>query len=44
MKPISFKMFLQNKRSMFAYLACVVVCISISYQSAFLTDVLRGEK
>jgi len=30
-KPVSFNMFLQNKRSMYAFVACVVVCISISY-------------
>eukprot|EP00347_Sterkiella_histriomuscorum_P003211 403365165 len=43
-KKITFKMFLLNKRSMLAFLACIIVCISISYQSAFLTDVLRSEK
>ena len=30
-KKITFKMYLTNKRSMLAFLACIIVCISISY-------------
>lgn len=30
-KKITFKMFFTNKRSMLAFLACIIVCISISY-------------
>ena len=43
-KVISFKMFLTNKRALFAYISCTVVCFFMSYQSGFLTDVLKNEK
>jgi len=29
---------------MFAFASCLIVCFFMSYQSAFLTDVLREEK
>jgi cyanate permease len=37
-------MFLFNKRCFFAYISCTVICLFNSYNSAFLTDVLRDEK
>lgn len=37
-------MFLFNRRSLFAFVSCTVVCFFMSYQSAFLTDVLKKEK
>ncbi|CDW78446.1 major facilitator superfamily protein [Stylonychia lemnae] len=43
-KEVSFKMFLVNRRANFAFIGCIFVCISMSYNSAFLTDVLRTEK
>jgi MFS family permease len=43
-KEVSFKMFLTNRRAMFAFMSCLIVCFFMSYQSAFLTDVLRKEK
>jgi len=43
-KEVNFKTFLVNKRSNFAFISCVFVCISMSYNTAFLTDVLRHEK
>lgn len=30
-RKVDFKMFLTNRRSMLAFLACIIVCISISY-------------
>jgi len=41
---VNFKTFLMNRRSNFAFISCIFVCISMSYNSAFLTDVLRHEK
>jgi len=41
---VSFSMFLSNKRAMFALTSCLIVCFFMSYQSAFLTDVLKNEK
>ena len=43
-KVVSFRMFLTNRRAMFAFMSCLIVCFFMSYQSAFLTDVLRKEK
>lgn len=40
---VSFKMFLLNKRSLFALTSCMIVCFFMSYQSAFLTDVLASK-
>jgi MFS family permease len=36
-------MFLLNRRAMFALISCLVVCFFMSYQSAFLTDVLSDK-
>ena len=43
-KKVSFSMFLLNKRALFALVSCLFVCFFMSYQSPFLTDVLRKEK
>ena len=36
-------MFLVNKRSLFAFTSCLIVCFFMSYQSAFLADVLKDK-
>lgn len=41
---MSFSLFLLNKRSLFAFASCSLVCFFMSYQSSFLTEVLRDEK
>ena len=41
---VSYSMFMTNKRAMFSLISCGVVCFFMSYQSSFLTDVLRKEK
>lgn len=43
-KKVSFSLFLLNKRSLFAFASCSLVCFFMSYQSSFLTEVLRVEK
>ncbi len=40
-KQVSFKMFLTNKRAMIALVSVTVVCFFMSYQAAFLTNVLK---
>ena len=42
-KEVTFKMFLANKRSIFAFASCLIVCFFMSYQSAFLADVLKAK-
>lgn len=39
-KNVSYMLFLSNRRAMFAYFACAVVCIMTSFSSGFLTVVL----
>lgn len=39
-KSVSYMIFLSNRRAMFAYFACAVVCIMTSFSSGFLTVVL----
>lgn len=36
-KCISYSMFLFNKRSMFSFLSCILICIFSSFYSAFLS-------
>ena len=43
-KKVTFSLFFLNKRAMFAFVSCGLVCFFMSYQSSFLTDVLRKEK
>ena len=43
-KVVSYSMFLKNPRAMFSMMSCCIVCFFMSYQSPFLTDVLRKEK
>ena len=42
-KEVTFKMFLVNRRSLFAFASCLIVCFFMSYQSAFLADVLKDK-
>ena len=37
-------MFLFNKRAIFAFASCVIICICVGYTSAFLSDELRTTK
>lgn len=43
-KQIGFSMFIFNKRCIFAYMSCSVICLFMTYSSSFLTDVLTNEK
>lgn len=43
-KKASFQVFLLNKRAMFSMFSVGIICFFMSYQSSFLTDVLRKEK
>jgi MFS family permease len=41
---ITYSLFLTNSRAMFSMVSCCIVCFFMSYQSSFLTDVLRKDK
>ena len=43
-KKVTFSIFLFNKRCMFAFISCSVICLFMTYASSFLTDVLSKEK
>lgn len=43
-KKVTFSMFIFNKRCIFAYISCSVICLFMTYSSSFLTEVLKNDK